>query len=169
MPAVVVQYPETASLYAAAPAFLKALSAFNVPAPIAAPWLGAVQRRLETSVATPDDRSNPASIAEPIASAAIAFFEATSDVLPGEPFLYPTTKGDVVAEFVGAHGRLTGILGSEHLLLHAVIDGKVMQYEANIGDDFNGIRQQLKSLSLKLQPEDHGTAVGSGNRQTTRR
>lgn len=165
----IVQFQEAASRYTPAPALLISLSKFSVPASISAPWLGAVQRRIETSVAASDDPSDPAAITEPIAMAAIAFFEATSDVLPGEPFLYPTGKGDVVAEFVTARGQLTGIVGSKRLLLHAVIDGSAVQHEANIGDDFNLIRQQLRGLSLQLQARDHGTALGSKTERTSQR
>lgn len=159
-----VQFYDTTSLYAAAPSFLTAAVELRAPSPIAAPWLGAVQRRLERSIASPDDPDDPTTISESIAAAAISFFEATSDVLPGEPYLYPSSQGDLIAEFKGSFGRLTSILGHEFLIVHAVVNDATIQQELPLGDEYEGIRGNLRDISVKLNSMDHGKALDSNSK-----
>jgi hypothetical protein len=157
-------FHDSVSLYCEAPSFRSTIAEFRLPVPFTAPWLGAVQRRLEQSIASTEESGDPTTITHSVARAAITFFEATSDVLPGEPYLYPSEQGDVIAEFRGSNGRLTGILGPDFVILHAVVEGKIVQCELPLQSDYASTRHELKSIKTKLQVGEHGKALGSDKR-----
>ena len=96
--------------------------------PISATWFNAVQRRIQKSVAplgqTIDDDGRW--LSQDIADAASRFFKATSDVLPSEPFIYSSRKGDLVAEYLVAHGTMTNIVTQTSVIVFAVVDARLV-------------------------------------------
>src|SRR5271166_3934905 len=90
------------------------LGEIDGPVVIAARWISTIQRRIEQSVPSPvaDTTDEEGWLDSDIAAYAVYFFNAVSDVLPAsEPYLYTATNGDLVAEFVGRHGKLTNVIG----------------------------------------------------------
>ena len=73
------------------------------PLPVRASWLSNVERRIRGSIPTSSEPlSNTGRWLEPqLAWQAINFFQATSDILPGEPYVYASLMGDLIAEFKG--------------------------------------------------------------------
>ena len=54
-------------------------------------------------------------------------FEAASDVLPGEPYIYSSVDGDLVAEFKDSYGRLTTIIGPTFTIGFAVVGREILK------------------------------------------
>jgi hypothetical protein len=89
--------------------------AFGIPRPPPAPWLADVQRRLNGSIGVrgSDALQDGTGLRREIVSVANTFFEATSDLLPAEPYLYSSQIGDLVAEFSAPLGRMTMIISTD--------------------------------------------------------
>ena len=85
-------------------------------------WLGAVERRIQGPT-VPKEYEREAldgTIREEVSQAALLFFRNFADLLPGEPYLYPSKDGDLVAEFEAPGGSLTTVLSPEATILFAV-------------------------------------------------
>ena len=98
--------------------------AFTPGRPVEAAWFRVVERRITMSVqpniGLKDDRRR---LSQLTALRALEFFKATSDLLPVEPYIYSSQKGDLVAEFTAVRGTLTSIVPPKFILLFAVVDG----------------------------------------------
>jgi hypothetical protein len=130
------------------------------PTVIPAPWLPVVERRLQNSIAprnfceAEDDGSW---IGEKIANTAIDFFQETSDLLPSEPYIYSSQKGDLVAEHDLGSKKLTNIIGESFVLTFLFEDGEITKKEFDITEKgFNEIRESFKNLKNTLPPQYHG-------------
>jgi hypothetical protein len=127
--------------------------------PIPATWFSTVQRRIQRSIVPPgrnidDDRRW---LTQDVADAASKFFRATSDVLPGEPHIYSSLRGDLVAEFAGAHGTMTNIVSQSLVVVFAVIDGAPAEKRLEPGrNEIDTFRQELNRLTIMLQTGRHG-------------
>jgi len=127
--------------------------------PISATWLYAVQRRIQNSTVPPGRRidNDRRWLSQDIAYAASAFFNATSDVLPGEPHIYSSLIGDLVAEFSGAHGRMTNIISQTSVAVFAVVDGIPVEKRIELRHgETAGLRQELQGLTKMLGMGRHG-------------
>lgn len=127
--------------------------------PIPATWFRTVQRRIQRSISPPGRNmdNDRRWLTQDIADAANRFFRAASDVLPGEPHIYSSLKGDLVAEFVGAHGTMTNIVSQTVVIVFAVVDG--IPVEKWLEPTRNGIdtsRQELNRLTIMLRTGRHG-------------
>jgi len=134
--------------------------------PISATWFNAVQRRIQTSTAplgrkiTNDQRW----LSQDIADAASAFFKTTSDVLPSEPHIYSSLKGDLVAEFSGTHGTMTNIVSETFVIVFAVVDGTPVEKRLPLGrSETDALRQELQRLTKMLRTGQHVTQVEPKN------
>lgn len=141
----------------------KALDAFHLPQslpalrvsrPLVAPWLSNVKRRINDSI-TPSGReeSNEGQwISGEIAEVAKNFFEAVSDVLPGEPEIYNSGTGDLVAEFKASHGSLTTILSRTSLVLFAASDSSILERTLPLGRaNSAALRKVLDAVKSELE------------------
>jgi hypothetical protein len=123
--------------------------------PPPAPWLGAVQRRLNASIGVEGAtaRRDGSSLTKEVVTNANAFFQATSNVLPAEPYLYGSKAGDLIAEFEGRLGRMTVVITKRNALAFAVM-GK------------NTFRKQLEvpfaPAFIRHEVADIASRVGSG-------
>lgn len=137
------------------------------PTPIPAAWLPKVETRLRDSTlpASIEKICNDGSwISRSIANTAERFFQSTSDILPAEPHIYSSTKGDLVAEFDTPGGKLTSIVGESFVIAFAVIDGEIVKEELQLKDyNFDAARQKFRLLTKKLSDGHHG-AVDSKTR-----
>lgn len=139
-------------------------SFFESAGVISAPWLGILEERIKNSI-----RDQGASLEEeeallekPVAEQAIRFFQATSDILPGEPYIYSSDRGDLIAEHRSPLGHLTNIIGESFLLTFAVVDGKPIQKTFDIAQcDFQEARRELSKLSKRIRVDSYGKTVGS--------
>jgi hypothetical protein len=130
------------------------LGEIDGPVAIAAKWISTIQRRIEQSVpdalvTTLDDGRW---LDSDIATYAISFFNATSDVLPvSEPYLYTASNGDLIAEFAGRHGKLTNVIGKTAVNSFAIVDGQIVKTTLKFPlDNIAKARQELMQLTSQL-------------------
>jgi hypothetical protein len=131
------------------------LGEIDGPVTIAAKWISTIQRRIEQSVPDPliaaslDDGEW---LDSDIATYAISFFNATSDVLPiSEPYLYTASNGDLIAEFAGHHGKLTNVIGKTAVNSFAIVDGQMVKTTLKFPfDNIAKARQELMQLASQL-------------------
>lgn len=134
------------------------------PSLVGSPWLASVERRIRDSIAE-DVNNRPNDVrwlTQEVAGSALRFFRLTSDLLPGEPYLYGTNSGDLVAEFKAKNGTLTSIVSGNMLLNYVVIGGVVHSAEPiNLATVNAGtLLDKLHPLAVQIM-ESHGAAVDS--------
>lgn len=124
------------------------------PIPSPAPWLGAVHRRLrESMVPSGKELDNDGRwLSKEAAFAANAFFSSLSDVLPGEPYVYSSNDGDVVAEFKAPYGRMTSVVSSNGVVTLATLrNDEPIVRNLRFGDHgYGAMRNELRSLTAML-------------------
>jgi hypothetical protein len=130
------------------------------PTRLRARWLSAVQERIQRSILPRDQENDGRWLAEEIAVSSSTFFETTSDLLPGEPYIYTSIKGDLVAEFQCDSGIMTGIITPEFVGLFAVIDGVPVERTLPLADPANSTRQGLQEFTETIRTKQHG-AMGT--------
>ena len=129
---------------------------FGIRAPLNSipKWLEAVKRRITDSTMPHDQvtENDGQWLTEEVANVASAFFEEASDLLPSEPFIYASSKGDLVAEFTPRFGSLTAIISPKSVLLYAVVNGHPEHREVSfLGEDFVALRRDLDELTEPLR------------------
>jgi hypothetical protein len=94
-----------------------------------AEWLNGIQQRIIASVPTEGYpvKGNTAWLDQQVARAALEFFKSTSTVLPGEPYIYSSGAGDLVAEFSALRGKMTCLISSKFVLLYAIAGDEVIE------------------------------------------
>lgn len=132
--------------------------------PRLAQWLDRVEQRIRNSIAL--DEQPPENerqwISPDVAQAALGFFRDTADVLPGEPFIYASRQGDLVAEFSGAHGTLTSIISPRIIILFAQVGEKPVEKRLDPRKDTpDALRHDLKLISSRLHTSTHGSLESS--------
>jgi hypothetical protein len=124
--------------------------ALSGPDPLSAAWLGAIERRIRDSI-VPAERAaeNDGRWLSPeVANTAIQFFRQASGVLPGEPYIYSSGSGDLIAEFKTRHGLLTSVVTLDKVLAVAMVDGQPRQITINLETATGGIlRRQLQPIT----------------------
>ena len=116
-------------------------------------WLPSVERRIGDST-LPDEYQSFWStewLREEVGQAAIRFFENTADLLPGEPFIYASQTGALVAEFDAPRGTLTTIISPSAVILFAVkADDRDNPIEMTLKQGSNRLREDLKEVVQPL-------------------
>ncbi len=134
------------------------------PRPQTASWLGAVQRRLNGSIGVRDGEAlrDGTALSMEVVSRANSFLEATSDLLPAEPYIYGSGNGDLVAEFNVPNGQMTLIISTDFAIAYAAVGGhgvqRTMTLKAGTTDTW---RSALSAVTDTLQVRQHG-AVDTG-------
>jgi hypothetical protein len=128
----------------------------------ASPWLPLIESRIESSIMPTEyaGMHDPSYLTEGVARSALNFFRASSDVLPGEPHMYPSLGGALVAEFEAPRGRLTMVISEATVQVFSVVDGE--PHEFVIGPGSNSFREDLKNLTVSLAKDD--AALGAPKR-----
>jgi hypothetical protein len=128
------------------------LGEISGPVMIAAKWISTIQRRIKQSVPTyPANSSQEGWLDSDIATYAVCFFNAVSDVLPAsEPYLYTANNGDLVAEFAGKHGKLTSIIGKAAVNSFVIVEGQVLKATLNFPLDRVKARRELMQITKQL-------------------
>ena len=85
-------------------------------------WLSSVERRIKDSIVPKEYETTLSTewLREEVGQAAIRFFQNAADILPGEPFLYASQTGALVAEFNSPRGALTAVISPNAITLFAV-------------------------------------------------
>lgn len=125
--------------------------------PPGAPWFRQVERRIAES-STPDPNLARGSrwLSQATAIAALRFFEMTSDLLPGEPYIYGSPMGDLIAEFDGEKGTLTSVIGPSFTLLYAIVSGIPIKRKISPESGERELRSELKELAESLRTGKNG-------------
>jgi len=138
----------------------------HISPPPASEWLATIKERVRRSIVPigHDVENDRHWLTQDIADAAIKFFQTTSDLLPVEPFIYSSQKGDLVIEVEDKHGNMTGIISQEFFLLFAVIDGipierRLFPAKDSLGD----LRAEVQQLTKMLHIGQHGSALDTTN------
>jgi hypothetical protein len=121
--------------------------------PLGASWLGAVQRRLNASIGIEGTISDGTWLPRDVVTAANNFFDATSSLLPSEPYLYSSRAGNLVAEFENKLGRMTLILSKDTAVALASVGKERIQKRidlagvtpARLRSDISGITDRLRT------------------------
>jgi hypothetical protein len=130
------------------------------PTRIPAAWLPRVEKRLRDSTLSDnvDAQDDGSWLTGDIATAAERFFQATSDLLPGEPYMYSSTKGDLVADFKFNAGSMTSIIGSDFVFSSVAIDGRIAQQRLKLENKTTDeTLHELRRLITTLLARDHGS------------
>ncbi len=142
----------------------------STPTRILPSWLASVERRIKDSIASADDTSiDGQTIGWTIGAQAISFFQHYADLLPGEPYLYSSLRGDLVADFHTKQGSLSLILGITSVLGFANVGEEVIPVVIDIRKtDQSRTREQLRRLTNAFRQNKHG-AVDARSKQANRR
>lgn len=129
------------------------------PIHITPQWLVAVQDRIYSSV-VPRGReleNDGRWLRRGVAEMASGFFQITADLLPGEPHIYGSHIGDLVAEFEDALGTMTVIVTPTTAILFAVVDGVPIEKRLVLGNESRArLRLELQELVERLHTGQHG-------------
>jgi len=130
------------------------------PTRISAQWLCEVQERIQRSLLPRGQKNDGRWLTEEIAVASSSFFETTSDLLPSEPYIYSSSKGDLIAEFKSDGGSMTGVITPEFVGLFAMVDGVPVERTLSFADPTKSMRQGLLDFTETIRTKQHG-AVGT--------
>jgi hypothetical protein len=117
-------------------------------------WLSHVESRIRESIMPYEsDEYEPAEwLTAEAAMAAIGFFQSSVDDLPGEPHIYATNKGDLVAEFESPNGTLTSVVTEQRTILFAVTnENPEAPIEKVIRRGSNTFHDELRSVTKHLR------------------
>jgi len=124
-----------------------------------APWLGAVERRLNASIGVDGSKglTDGTHLSKEIVAAATKFFAATSYMLPTEPYLYAIPGGELVAEFDdGSDGRMTVVISDETVLALTIVNGQSVYKEIPIKAQTSAtLQKDLASVTDRLNTDKH--------------
>jgi hypothetical protein len=153
-PDVVERYVRRFSPTAHGLSLIKPEASIKDVRPIPAAWLDAISKRIGDSIASTgnETKGDGSSLTVEIADSARSFFETTSDILPCEPFIYSSHKGDLVVEFEAPYGRLTTVISRSSLIAFAVL-GEV-HFEKHIelvSSTSNALRNELQKITGMLR------------------
>jgi hypothetical protein len=117
------------------------------------PWLTAVEQRI-CNATLPEGYATLEKtewVSQEVGAAAIRFFQNAADILPGEPFIYASRAGALVAEFAAANGALTTIISPDYTTLFAVKkDQPEDPVQINVKQGSNRLREDLKNISQAI-------------------
>ena len=121
-----------------------------------ATWLPTVQDRIRRSIIPHGQENDGRYLDEDIITTALTFFEQTSDLLPSEPHIYSSGRGDLVAEFRGVDGSMTGIISRDFAMLFAVVNGDAIKETMALGKPRRATRNDLQLFTQKVRATLHG-------------
>jgi hypothetical protein len=125
------------------------------PLPVRASWLANVERRILGSIPFTGAEPLPQTgrwLEPEVAGQAINLFQVMSDILPGEPYVYASLKGDLVAEFKAPKGKLTTIVGKSSLTSFGVSGDSVLRITFDLPIvNIQNARLRLKQVSDQLR------------------
>jgi len=135
------------------------------PRPAPTVWLQNIERRIRNSVVPvgKEHENDGRWLSSEMATAATAFFQLASDVLPGEPHIYSSLSGELIAESKTRHGVMNAVISPRTFVALPVIDGdpqETTRIEWTAANPAR-LRDTLKQISEKLRNGEHGRAMGA--------
>ncbi len=126
------------------------------PSQVQPAWLQVTKQRIRESITSIDraDINDGRWLTQDIADAALDFFAKTADLLPNEPSMYSSRKGDLVAEFKAEKGHLTSIVTPTCVVLYAVVDGEPIEKRISEATE---LRKEVGKLTQMLRAGQHGS------------
>lgn len=112
-----------------------------------AEWLDVVEQRIKASIPAEGcpQASNGAWLRPQVGRAALEFFRGTSTALPGEPYIYSSIAGDLVAEFMAPRGKMTCLISPEFIYVFAAPGDEVIE------DKLSPAKQGVDELRSYMQ------------------
>jgi len=125
------------------------------PSPLEPSWLSAIQRGIRKSVIPidPTVENDGRWLNQNVADAASDFFSRTADLLPCEPIIYSSQKGDLVSEFNTGQDTLTIIVSPTLVLLFAVVNGEPVEKRIT---QASKMRREIEEIIGLLNTGQHG-------------
>jgi hypothetical protein len=127
-----------------------------------AAWLSIVEQRIKASVA-PEGypaEGHGAWLQTKVGSAAVDFFRSTSTALPGEPYIYASNAGDLVAEFIGPRGKMTCIVAPNAVYVFAVAGEDTVEKKFVLSEAV-ALRSHLQTMTNMLRPIQPNGSLGA--------
>jgi hypothetical protein len=128
------------------------------PLPVPADWLATVERRIRNSIVPTEHagENDGRWLRYEVANAAIQFFRQASSLLPGEPFIYSSTSGDLVAEFKSTYGLMTSVVTADKVLAVAMVHGHPEHVSVNLSNaNDSDLRRELMPMADLLRKGQH--------------
>lgn len=127
-----------------------------------AEWLNVVEQRIKASIPA-EGYSQTGSVAwlrPQVGRAALDFFRRTSTALPGEPYIYSSRAGDLVAEFFAPSGKLTCLISPEFVYVFAapgndIIERKLSPEKQSAGE----LRSYMQTVTNRLRAANTNGAM----------
>jgi hypothetical protein len=128
-----------------------------------AEWLNVVEQRIISS--TPAEgyptKGNTAWLQPQVGRAALDFFKQTSTALPGEPYIYSSEAGELVAEFAALRGKMTCIISPDFVLVFVATDSEIIERKFLPNrEGANTLRSDIQKMTAVLNSGKNG-ALGS--------
>ena len=128
-------------------------------------WLADVEMRIQNSIHPfdPNMAETGEWLPRDTAFAALQFFRDGCDLMPGEPHLYGTSEGELVAEFESGSVRMTSVVSDDGATLFGYRrDNDEMPHQLTIRRGSNQGRFEIKSFTQALGVDPHGKTVEAG-------
>jgi len=118
-------------------------------------WVDDVQQSIRASIARSSANvvGDGRWLSQDVANAAGDFISVTADLLPSEPYIYSSHKGDFVAEFRTTHGKLTSVVSPGFVLLFAVVGGAPIERRIM---DACAVREEVRQIVELIVSDSHG-------------
>ena len=125
-----------------------------------AQWLDVVEQRIKASIPAEGcpQAGNGAWLRPQVGRAALEFFRGTSTALPGEPYIYSSKAGDLVAEFTAPRGKMTCLISQHFVVVFAATEDEIIEKKylpKEQGTDT--LRSDIQAVSKLLGASPNGT------------
>ena len=130
-------------------------------------WLALVERRINDSIMPSSAKDTPSEewLSPEAGGAALSFFRNACDLLPGEPHIYGTGDGDLIAEFETSRARLTSIVARNCTILFGYrSDADDAPTEIEIRKGSNRLRDEVREFMDHLGLGKDGKALATETR-----
>jgi len=129
-------------------------AAIRKTGPVPEAWLYEVQKRINGSIVPQgyEGENDGRWLSQDIADSANGFFDIASDVLPSEPHIYSSRKGDLVAEYEASHGTMTNIISKTQLVMFVVSKGVPDEKRINLkATEAASLRQEILNFTNSIR------------------
>ena len=118
-------------------------------------WLSALQQGIRKSVIPidPTVENDGRWLSQEVADAASDFFSRTADLLPCEPIIYSSQKGDLVSEFHIKQDTLTIIVSPAFVVLFTTVNGEPVEKRIT---QTSHMRREVEEITGLLSTGQHG-------------
>jgi hypothetical protein len=118
-------------------------------------WVPVVVSRIQDSIIPTEHHiaNDGRWLEQRVADKAVDFFWSAGDLLPGEPYLYSSSRGDLVTEFNANYGALTCIVSIDFIIMFAIVDGNPIEHRITPS---SCLRTEVEELTEMLRMGHNG-------------